>query len=82
MFTDYVTNFVVEEGRWEAIATAFDPDADDQGPDAVREWFAALPADQYPSLGALAEHLTDPDSDARFEFGLAILLDGLSHQRH
>jgi TetR/AcrR family tetracycline transcriptional repressor len=76
LFTDYVTNFVVEESRWEALATAFDPDSDSG--DAIREWFEALPADQYPSLVALAEHLTDPDSEARFEFGAAILLAGLS----
>ena len=80
LFTDYVTNFVVEENRWEAMATAFDPDSDSG--DAIRDWFEALPADQYPSLVALAKHLTDPDSEARFEFGVAILLAGLSqHER-
>jgi TetR/AcrR family tetracycline transcriptional repressor len=74
LLTDYVTNFVLEENRSQAIADAFQ--ADDGG-NAVRDWFAALPADQYPSLVALAPHLTESDPETRFEFGLNTLLDGL-----
>ena len=75
LFVDYVTNFVVEEDRAEAIAAAFQTDSDD--PDAVSDWFAALPVDQYPSLVALAPLLTNPNTEARFEFGMTTLLNGL-----
>jgi TetR/AcrR family tetracycline transcriptional repressor len=75
LFVDYVTNFVVEEDRAEAIAAAFQTDSDDAG--SVSDWFAALPADQYPSLVALAPQLTNPNAEARFEFGMTTLLNGL-----
>jgi TetR/AcrR family tetracycline transcriptional repressor len=77
LFSDYVTNFVLEETRAQAIAAAFQTDANPNGGNAIREWFSALPTDQYPSLVALAPHLTDLDPDTRFEFGLHTLLAGL-----
>ncbi|MGI5341545.1 TetR/AcrR family transcriptional regulator C-terminal domain-containing protein [Streptomyces sp. CA-181903] len=43
----------------------------------ARERLAALSAERYPHLVALAGELTGPDMDSRFEFGLALLLDGL-----
>jgi TetR/AcrR family transcriptional regulator, tetracycline repressor protein len=77
LFTDYVTNFVLEETRAEAIAAAFQTDADPNGGNAIREWFSALPTDLYPSLVALAPHLSDLNPDTRFEFGLHTILAGL-----
>ncbi|MFI0741808.1 TetR/AcrR family transcriptional regulator C-terminal domain-containing protein [Streptomyces sp. NPDC021100] len=47
----------------------------------ARERLAALPAERYPHLVALAGELTGPDMDSRFEFGLALLLDGLGMLR-
>jgi TetR/AcrR family transcriptional regulator, tetracycline repressor protein len=81
LFTDYVTNFVVEETRAEHTARLF---AGPEQPDAlaaVRAWFESLPADQYPNLVRLAPHLAEPDADARFTFGLQVLLDGLAVRR-
>jgi hypothetical protein len=80
LFVDYVTNFVVEEGRAEAITNAFTAADDSDDGDSIGDWFEHLPADEYPSLIALARHLTDPDDEARFAFGLATLLDGLTRK--
>ena len=46
----------------------------------VRRWFAALPADEYPNLTALADQLAQPDQDHRFQVGLQMVLDGLGHR--
>jgi len=40
-------------------------------------WAEALLPEEYPNLAPLAGRLSDPDPDARFEFGLQVLLDGL-----
>ncbi|MET9469930.1 TetR/AcrR family transcriptional regulator [Streptomyces sp. NPDC006544] len=45
---------------------------------AVGEQFRRLPPDSFPSLVALADHLTGPSMEDRFSFGLERLLDGLS----
>src|SRR5262249_54625496 len=44
---------------------------------AARGWAEALSAEEYPTLAPLAGRLANPDPDARFEFGLQVLLDGL-----
>jgi AcrR family transcriptional regulator len=46
----------------------------------IREYFASLPSDQFPNITALAEEMTDPSlgNDARFEFGLEVILRGLA----
>ena len=47
---------------------------------ASAEWIARLPAEQYPTLVALAADLTDADVEARFRFGLDVLVAGLLAQ--
>jgi TetR/AcrR family transcriptional regulator, tetracycline repressor protein len=79
LFTDYVTNFVVEEGRAMAMTAEFATNPGD-GPNSFAAWFAALPEDEYPNLAALAPQLTDTDADERFRFGVKLLLDGLAAQ--
>lgn len=44
---------------------------------ALREYFAALPADRFPNIIALAGALTEGDGETRFEFGLEVLVRGL-----
>lgn len=45
----------------------------------MRDYFAALPADQFPNMKALAVPLTEGASgDERFEFGLEVLVRGLA----
>lgn len=46
--------------------------------DQMRDYFAALPADQFPNLKALAGPLTAGSGDERFEFGLEVLVRGLA----
>jgi Tetracyclin repressor-like, C-terminal domain len=36
-----------------------------------------LSPEEFPTLAPLAGHLAHPDPDARFEFGLRVLLDGV-----
>jgi TetR/AcrR family tetracycline transcriptional repressor len=46
----------------------------------MRDWFAAQPPSEYPSLVALAGKLAHPDQDRRFEMGLQMMLDGLERR--
>jgi hypothetical protein len=41
---------------------------------------APLSPEEFPTLAPLAGHLANPDPDARFEFGLGVLLDGLERR--
>ncbi|MBO0690223.1 MAG: TetR/AcrR family transcriptional regulator C-terminal domain-containing protein, partial [Candidatus Dormibacteraeota bacterium] len=40
-------------------------------------WTESLSADEFPTLAPFGTRLAAPDPDARFEFGLRVLLDGL-----
>ncbi len=44
---------------------------------AARKQFQALPADRFPTLVALAEPLTEDDSDGLFQLGIDLMLRGL-----
>lgn len=46
-----------------------------------RDDYAALPADQHPSIAEVAPHLYTGTADDRFEEALDLLLDGLSARR-
>jgi AcrR family transcriptional regulator len=43
----------------------------------MRTYFAALPAERFPNIVALAEEMTAGDREERFEFGLEVLIRGL-----
>jgi AcrR family transcriptional regulator len=43
----------------------------------VHAFYAALPPARYPVLTAIAQDMTGPDADDRFEFGLNVLIAGL-----
>ncbi|WP_371476724.1 TetR/AcrR family transcriptional regulator [Kitasatospora sp. NBC_00315] len=45
---------------------------------AAGDQFRRLPAADFPNVVALADALTEPSMDARFDFGLERLLDGLA----
>jgi TetR/AcrR family transcriptional regulator, tetracycline repressor protein len=72
LLTDYATNVIIEEGRDEAMASA-----SATGEDGVSDWSSQLSAEEYPTLVALASDLTQTDAEARFRFGLDILVAGL-----
>jgi hypothetical protein len=43
----------------------------------VHAFYASLPRDRYPELTSVASDMTGVDGDARFEFGLRVLIAGL-----
>lgn len=72
LLNDYVVMFVLEEAR------SAEPLVETGGSGASSpNWFAALPADEYPSLVTLANDLVQFDADKRFRFGTEILVNGL-----
>jgi hypothetical protein len=46
-------------------------------PEQLAAYFRSLPREQFPTLSALADDLTTPDADERFEFALELLVRGL-----
>ncbi len=44
----------------------------------LRDYLAALPADRFPNLVRMADALVEGDGDARFAFGLDLMIDGLA----
>jgi TetR/AcrR family tetracycline transcriptional repressor len=79
LLTGYATHFAAEETRLAGVGTANDPGKREELLE-VRRRFESLPEDGYPITVSLAGHLTDPDADGRFEFGLEALLDGLERK--
>ncbi|MFJ5232357.1 TetR/AcrR family transcriptional regulator C-terminal domain-containing protein [Kitasatospora sp. NPDC088391] len=77
LLSAYVQGFVLQEQSPLSAAEAAGAGRGDVARAAGRS-FRALPAATYPNLVALAEDLTDPDMDTRFEFGLHRLADGLA----
>lgn len=55
-----------------------DAEAAHDSADMMREYWARLPADQFPNLTALADITFAADADALFEFGLDLLMRGLA----
>jgi hypothetical protein len=49
--------------------------------DNMSRYFASLPPDRFPNLVALAGPLTEGGGDERFEFGLDVLIGGLTAMR-
>jgi TetR/AcrR family transcriptional regulator, tetracycline repressor protein len=73
LLVDYATGFVQDESDTSQQVARQD---DESG--------APLPgvsAEAYPSIARLAPYLMDLDGDARYAFGMAVLLDGLE-RRH
>lgn len=74
LLNDYITMFVLDE------TLDVNVQAEDDSEDAtsyVQNWIKALSPDDYPSLIALADYLTEPDAEERFRFGVEILGNGL-----
>jgi AcrR family transcriptional regulator len=45
--------------------------------DDVHSFYRRLPADRFPVLASVADDITGPDSEERFEFGLDVLIAGI-----
>lgn len=83
LLNDYVTSFVLEEYNELNMAAGLGANGAaniEAAETAAQRQFAALPADTYPAIAAVAAHAADPDLDARFRFGLKVVLDGLERQ--
>ncbi|GAB1332861.1 TetR/AcrR family transcriptional regulator [Streptomyces sennicomposti] len=88
LISTYIDGFVLAEGMWRERAAR--PDGGDaQTPDPARpdgngiaaemqDYFASLPADDFPHLRALAGLMVTDSSDERFDIGLEIILRGLA----
>jgi AcrR family transcriptional regulator len=48
----------------------------------LHDFFRSLPADRFPALVALGEHIWVDNRDERFTAGLDVLVDGLQRGRH
>ncbi|WP_375451649.1 TetR/AcrR family transcriptional regulator C-terminal domain-containing protein [uncultured Devosia sp.] len=70
----YVLGFTIEE---QALLVR---QADNAPPAAIARRFAAHMADGYPNLMAALPDFLDTDQDARFAFGLDLLIRGLGEQ--
>ncbi len=74
LLNDYVVMFVSEETQY---PNAEAESGSEDSSSSLRNWFEALPPNDYPSLVTLAGHLIDSDADERFRFGIEILRNGL-----
>jgi len=68
MFALFVGGFAFEESMDNAQPA-------DTG--ELAEYFRSLPADDFPTLVALADQLVEGDRDERFEFAVELLVRGL-----
>ena len=73
MLNDFIVMFVSEETQFAHVPAESAAAASYN----AKNWFKALPPDQYPSVIALADDLVESDSNERFKFGIMILRSGL-----
>ena len=72
-----VTEFAADEGRFATYAATVPGSSRRKILAEVRRQFMALPADEYPTIVALADHLTEDAQDALFQFGIDMSLRGI-----
>jgi AcrR family transcriptional regulator len=73
--TLYVAAEAFESGLLEQCGMS--PEEIQQYLDDVNAFYMRLPPDRFPVLASIAEDLAAPDAEARFEFGLDVLIAGL-----
>ncbi|MBB5082180.1 TetR/AcrR family transcriptional regulator [Nonomuraea endophytica] len=44
----------------------------------IKDYYRSLPPERFPMLVTYVDELTDPDGEARFEYGLDLLIDGMA----
>jgi TetR/AcrR family transcriptional regulator, tetracycline repressor protein len=74
LLNDFLIMFVSEEAQF---SNAGEATAAEDSSSGLQNWAEALPANDYPSLVALAKYLMEFDMDERFRFGIEILRNGL-----
>ncbi|EST20052.1 TetR/AcrR family transcriptional regulator [Streptomyces roseochromogenus] len=85
LISTYIDGFVLEEGMWQDRAAGGGGDGSSlarpdwrEMADEMRNYFASLPATDFPHLRALAGLIVSDSSDERFDIGLEIILRGLA----
>jgi TetR/AcrR family tetracycline transcriptional repressor len=73
---NFVTEFAADEARFAAFAGSPGTSRRKILVEARRQ-FKALPADEYPTIVALADHLTEDARDELFQFGIDLCLSGV-----
>jgi TetR/AcrR family tetracycline transcriptional repressor len=82
LLVDYTTGFIQEEYYTAARSSPATAEPGPRKSDTVRlPTIADVSAQAYPSIAALGPYLVDRDGDARFGFGLGVILDGLEQRR-
>ena len=82
LLVDYTTGFVQDEYVTAARPVLATAGWGTRDGDAVSlPTIANVSAQAYPSIAALGPYLVDRDGDARFGFGLGVVLDGLEQRR-
>lgn len=79
-FSLYVAAFAVEEDIWKARARA-DNLSEDEAWDTIPPILLNLPTARFPVLTSLAPSLMNGDADARFSFGVDLLVQGLKARK-
>ena len=82
LITLYTTAVAFEETIWWDRAQKDDPSISEGSVVAqAKEYFASLSTSRFPLIASMVDELTTGDSDARFQFGLDILVAGLDTMR-
>ncbi|MFE2101219.1 TetR/AcrR family transcriptional regulator [Streptomyces sp. NPDC059468] len=85
LISTYIDGFVLEEGMWQDRADQHGGDGSSLArPDwremaeEMRNYFSALPEEDFPHLRALSGLMVSDSSDERFDTGVEIILRGLA----
>lgn len=85
LISTYIDGFVLEEGMWQDRADQHGGDGSSLArPDwremaeEMRNYFSALPEEDFPHLRALSGLMVSDSSDERFDIGVEIILRGLA----
>ncbi|SOD89786.1 TetR/AcrR family transcriptional regulator [Streptomyces sp. Ag109_G2-15] len=85
LISTYIDGFALEEGMWQDRAGRSGGDGSSlarpdwrEMADEMQNYFASLPAADFPHLRALAGLMVSDSSDERFDIGLEIILRGLA----
>jgi AcrR family transcriptional regulator len=80
MLSTFVEGFVYEESMWQQRVPN-DAQSWDDLRAQMREYFTSLPADRFPNMVALADHMLSQSQETRFDDGVEIILRGLASYR-
>jgi TetR/AcrR family tetracycline transcriptional repressor len=74
---NFITEFAADEGRLAGYVATAPGSSRKKLMTQVRRQFKSLPKDEYPTIVALADHLTEDAQDALLQFGINMCLEGI-----